>query len=60
MFLIPGGMLKLYLKSVAVINFIECVEMTFSGRPQNFIMWTSPKDIFHTTFGRLSTFSMQI
>ena len=46
--------LKLYSKNVIVINFIECIKLTFSGRPQNITMWTSPRDIFHTSFGRLS------
>ena len=53
--LLPSCMLKLYFKNVIEMNFIECVKLKFSGRPQNIIMWTSPRDIFHTSFGRLST-----
>ena len=28
-----GGTLKLYFKNIIVINFIQCVKLTFSGRP---------------------------
>ena len=31
-FFFPGGTLNLYLKNVVVIDFIEFVKLTFSGR----------------------------
>ena len=58
---LPGGTLKLYFKNVINVTiFIDCVKLTFSGRPQSIIMGTSPRDIFHTFFGCLSTHFMQI
>ena len=60
MFLFPGGTLKLSLNNVIVINFVECVKLTFSGHPQTIIMQTFRRDIFHSFFGRLSTNFMQI
>ena len=32
-FFLPNGTLKLYFKNVIIINFIEWVKLTFSGRP---------------------------
>ena len=53
LFLRPDGTLKLCFKNIVVINLIDCVKLTFSERLQNIIMWTSPRKIFHTSFGRL-------
>ena len=54
LFLLPGSTLKLYFElNVTVLNFKECVKLTFSERPQNVIMLTSPRAIFHTSFGHL-------
>ena len=59
-FLSPGGTLKLYFNNVLVINFVECVKLTLLGHPQNIIMRMSPRNIFHPSFGGVSTNFMKM
>ena len=33
LFLVPGGTMRLYFKNMMVINFIDCVKLTFSECP---------------------------